>query len=199
VSEIPGTTRDIVRQSIDIEGVPLHIIDTAGLRDAGDPIETIGISRAWASIENADLVLWISDATGPATKSAETALISRLPSGVPQIHVCNKIDLAPPPPDFDGAAISAKTGEGIDELKRRILHAIGWNATAEDTILARERHLLALVSAATHLDRTVELGRSPELLAEELKLAQNHLSSITGEFTADELLGRIFSRFCIGK
>jgi len=205
VTEIPGTTRDAIRQSINIHGVPLHIIDTAGLRESQDTVEKIGISKAWDQIAQADLVLWVSDATRCATRMADIELIGRLPSGVPQIQVINKIDLIA---DLAGQGvgptgveigISAKTGAGIESLRQAILAAAGWDNNSEGIFMARERHLHALQVAARHLERAIACGDALELLAEELRFAQRELSAITGEFTTDELLGQIFSRFCIGK
>ena len=202
VTDIPGTTRDAIRETVNVAGVPLHMIDTAGLREPQDQVEKIGISRTWKEISNADLVLWIGDVTRPDTWIGDPQLAQRLPAGVPQLKVLNKIDLAngvAPGGPGDVIAVSAKTGAGIDTLKSSMLSAVGWGSSGEGVYLARERHLEALQTAARHLDAASEAASAIELFAEELKLAQNALSSITGEFTADDLLGRIFSRFCIGK
>jgi len=204
VTDIAGTTRDAVRETIQIEGIPLHIIDTAGLRETGDSVEKLGIERSWREIERADMVLQMVDAATGMTSADET-IAARLPLGVERLIVHNKCDLA-------GLAagrreeggrvhvyLSALTGAGIDLLHDELLRVAGWQGHGEDAILARERHLQALDVAGRHLDQAVtELERS-ELCAEELRLAQEALSTITGEFTADDLLGEIFSRFCIGK
>ncbi len=201
VTDIPGTTRDAIRQSISICGVPLHVIDTAGLRESHDVVENIGISRAWEEIGRADLVLWVSDASKPSTQVADGLLITRLPPRVPQIHVINKIDLVDAGRVSGGleVSVSAKTGEGVGALKQAMLKAAGWVGNNEGVFLARERHLQALLTAAHNLEMAETHADSPALLAEDLKLAQRELSVITGEFTADDLLGQIFSRFCIGK
>ncbi len=205
VTELPGTTRDAIRETINVHGVPLHIIDTAGLREPRDPVEKIGISRAWDVIDKADLVLWVSDATRPETRAPDRALATRLPAGASQLQVVNKIDLTCTQTRCQilvagtEVAVSAKTGAGIDLLQTAILEAVGWGGSGEGVYMARERHLLALQTAAGHLDSASVRGSELELFAEELKLAQQALGSITGEFTADDLLGEIFSRFCIGK
>jgi len=204
VTEIPGTTRDAIRQSINVSGVPAHIIDTAGLRDSTDPVEKLGIARTWAAIERADLVLLVIDASGGETGGDE-AILTRLPGSLPCIRVMNKIDLiarAPAAEHRDGTPVvwlSAKTGEGIELLRRALLEAVGWQGEGEGLFMARERHLQALSAAQGHLERAAQVARQPELLAEELRLAQVALGAITGEFTADDLLAEIFSRFCIGK
>jgi len=205
VTDIPGTTRDAIRETINIRGVPLHIIDTAGLREPRDQVEKIGISKTWDAISKADLVLWVCDATRTETPVANPNLTSRLPAHVPQLRVVNKIDLtgAKPQrralPDATEVAISAMTGAGIDLLQSAMLETVGWGVSDEGVFMARERHLQALQKAAQHLDLAATCGKELELFAEELKLAQNALTSITGEFTADDLLGKIFSHFCIGK
>ena len=212
VTPIAGTTRDVVRQTIQIEGVPLHVLDTAGLRAAGDAVEQIGIERAWQHIEQADAVLWLHDLTrqGDAGYAAgeqhiADGLAARGAAGVPLLHLWNKHDAAPQaaiPPD--GIALSARTGEGLDALRQRLLDLAGWQGGAgEGLFIARERHLQALARAAAHLKAASAhlAGAEPmlELLAEELRLAQNALGEITGAFSADDLLGVIFARFCIGK
>lgn len=211
VTEIPGTTRDALRETIQIEGIPLHIIDTAGLRDTDDPVEKMGIARTWQEIERADVVLQIVDARSGVTP-ADHAIDVKLPAGVVRIVVENKCDLAKRPAERvarsegeqDGRrrvhiALSAKTGAGMELLHDELLRVAGWQGHGEDTILARERHLEALALAAQYLDAAAAQLAQMELCAEELRRAQEALSRITGEFTADDLLGMIFSRFCIGK
>lgn len=204
VTEIPGTTRDAIRQSINVNGVPAHIIDTAGLRDSTDPVEKLGIARTWAAIERADLVLLVIDCTTGETAGDE-AILARLPGSLPCIRVMNKIDLigrAPGVERRDGATVvwlSARTGEGVDFLGQALLDVVGWRGEAEGLFMARERHLQALSAAQGHLEQATQVVRQPELFAEELRLAQVALGAITGEFTPDDLLGEIFSRFCIGK
>ncbi len=201
VTEIPGTTRDAIRQTINLHGVPLHIVDTAGFREPKDPVEKIGISRTWGEISKAGLVLWVSSATAHETRVPDSRLAASLPPGTLQISVVNKIDLCnPDPPIATGEiGVSAKTGAGIELLRSAILSAVGWRGTGEGLFMARERHLQALQKAQTHLEHASNNRSQLELLAEELKLAQGALSSITGEFTADDLLGEIFAHFCIGK
>jgi len=204
VTPIPGTTRDTVRQAIQIDGVPLNIVDTAGLRDTRDEVERQGIARTWGEIERADLVLLLVDAGNGVTKQ-DLELVARIPENVKRVIVHNKIDLTGGGPMVRrGEAatelfLSAKTGEGTELLRAELLSIAGWQQGAEDLFMARERHLVALRQAAQHATRAGEhFGRS-ELFAEELRLAQERLNSITGEFVADDLLGEIFSRFCIGK
>jgi tRNA modification GTPase len=207
VTDIPGTTRDAIRQTISVHGVPLNVIDTAGLREPTDKVEKIGISKTWNEISKANLVLWVSDATRRATSVLDPEIAARLPAGVPRIRVVNKIDLCSENPKTNAAendieiALSAKTGVGIEILRSAMLEAIGWraNEAGQGLFMARERHLQALQTAQTHLGRASVSMPHLELVAEELKLAQHALASITGEFTADDLLGRIFSNFCIGK
>jgi len=205
VTDIPGTTRDAIRQTINVRGVPLHMVDTAGLREPEDKVEKIGISRTWDEISKSNLVLWVSDATVPETRIADPVVAARLPKGVPQIVVINKVDLCGRnPARYAGnktteVALSAKTGAGIELLRDAILDAIGWGGSGEGLFMARERHLQALQTAQTHVDQASASIPQLELLAEELRLAQRALAGITGEFTADDLLGEIFSRFCIGK
>lgn len=204
VTEIPGTTRDAIRQSINVNGVPAHIIDTAGLRDSADPVEKLGIARTWAAIERADLVLLVSDCT-TGQAAGDEAILTRLPGSLPCIRVMNKIDLigrAPGVEHRDAATVvwlSAKTGEGVDLLRQALLDVVGWHDEGEGLFMARERHLQALSAAQGHLEQAGRVVRQPELFAEELRLAQVALGAITGEFTPDDLLGEIFSRFCIGK
>ena len=202
VTDVPGTTRDAIRQSIDIDGVPVHIVDTAGLRESLDPVERIGVERAWAAIARADIVLVISDAaTG---LKVEEPILQRVPPRAPRIRVMNKIDLIPRDPaceEIDNETIvwlSAKTGAGVDLLQQALLAKAGWTGEGETLFLARERHLRALSAARDHL-ATAAGQHAVELFAEELRLAQEALMSVTGRFTADDLLGEIFGRFCIGK
>lgn len=207
VTPIAGTTRDALKSSIQIEGIPLHIIDTAGLRDTEDEVERIGIERTWREIERADVLLLLVDARIGIT-DADRAIVERLPASLKRITVYNKIDLAGRIPERhaegDGVAVSlsAREGDGIELLQRELLAAAGWHQ-AEDVFIARERHLRALASAREHVDDARRLASAAqpalELFAEELRLAQLALAEITGEFTADDLLGVIFSRFCIGK
>ncbi|GAB3767621.1 tRNA uridine-5-carboxymethylaminomethyl(34) synthesis GTPase MnmE [Ramlibacter monticola] len=206
VTPIPGTTRDVVRQTIQIEGVPLHVVDTAGLREGADQVEQIGIERAWGQIEKADAVVFLHDLTRAASgeyRAADEAIAAKLPTDVPVVDVWNKSDAMPVVPAHAGIQLSAKTGAGLDALRRKLLELAGWQSAPEGVFIARERHLHALrrvdahlMEAAAHLAREAQ---ALDLLAEELRLAQNALSEITGEFSADDLLGVIFSRFCIGK
>jgi tRNA modification GTPase len=209
VTETPGTTRDAIRETIQIEGVPLHLIDTAGLRETGDEVEKIGIARAWAAIEKGGLVLLLTDSR-LGWNAGDQEILDRLPVGVPLIRVFNKIDLLKEVPRIKEEKgkleiyLSAKTGAGIELLRQQLLRIVGWrqHSTCEGLFMARRRHLWALAEAKKHLERAIILTEEktqPELLAEELRLVQQTLSSITGEFSADDLLGEIFSRFCIGK
>lgn len=228
VTPIAGTTRDKVAQTIQIEGIPLHIIDTAGLRETEDEVEKIGIERTWGEIERADVVLHLLDAReydAQGLSGDDTGIAARFPDGVPVVRVLNKTDLTGQAAHLERAAevhggaregagadgiathgevrLSAKRGEGIDLLRAELLRIAGWQAGAQSVYLARERHLVALRAAARHLARAAEHAQQNaqalDLFAEELRLAQEQLNSITGEFTADDLLGVIFSRFCIGK
>jgi tRNA modification GTPase len=204
VTEIPGTTRDPLRYELAIEGVPVHVIDTAGLRDATDAVEKIGIQRAWREIHQADLALLIVDATVGITDAA-LRILSELPDSLKKIIVFNKIDILRRIPaevqTMSGIEIwlSAKTGDGLDLLRTALLRCIGWQPTEEGTFSARERHLRALREAEASLNRAANEPSSLELMAEELRLAQQAFANITGKFSADDLLGEIFSRFCIGK
>ncbi len=204
VTEIPGTTRDAIRQSINLEGIPTHVIDTAGLRESSDPVEKIGIARTWAAIEKADLVLLMIDAT-QGENATDQAILAQLPKALPRITVMNKIDLAGQTPAIEQVKgltrvwLSARTGAGIGELRRAILQVVGWRADGEGLFMARERHVQALERAATHLESAGRQGGKLELFAEELRLAQEAMGAITGEYTSEDLLGEIFSRFCIGK
>ncbi len=211
VTPIAGTTRDKVSETIQIEGIPLNIIDTAGIRvidDAVDVVERIGIERTWGEVRKADVILHLLDAGhGPA--KADDSIVSAFPEGIPVIRVWNKIDLSGHKPSValeEEASIiylSAHEHIGIDLLRGELLRIAGWQQTGESLFLARERHLIALRSARKHLDMAAEHAaqsdQSLDLFAEELRLAQTQLSSITGEFSSDDLLGVIFSRFCIGK
>lgn len=204
VTDLPGTTRDVIRQELLLEGIPIHVLDTAGLRDPGDPIERVGIERTRGVIERADLVLFVADVQEGLT-AEDFKLLGELPSGIIRIVVLNKIDLnAATPGAFDSelgpqVRVSALSGAGLDELRVRILEALGWRAGEEGAFLARTRHLQALRRAAGYLTRAADRVGEFELFAEELRLAQRALGEITGEITADDLLGQIFAQFCIGK
>ncbi len=214
VTAVPGTTRDKVQQTIQIDGVPLHVIDTAGLRASDDAVEKIGIARAWAAMGDADAVLFLHDLTRvnaseyvASDEDIARAMAQKLPKNVARLNVWNKADAAPAaaaelarqvPPT--GIVLSAKTGAGLDALRRQLLTLAGWQSGGQGLYSARARHVQALRQVADHLaDARQHLGPALDLLAEELRLAQNALSSITGEFSADDLLGVIFSEFCIGK
>ena len=207
VTDVAGTTRDALRETIQVEGIPLHIIDTAGLRETDDPVERIGVERSWREIGGADVVLQIIDCRTGLTP-ADRAIAARLPDTVERIVVENKCDLAelaaerfadPAHPRQIHLRLSAKNGAGISLLHDELLRIAGWQNAGEDVILARDRHLAALADAGDHIGRAGgELARL-EVAAEELRLAQRALNRITGEFTADDLLGEIFGRFCIGK
>ncbi len=204
VTEVAGTTRDALRETILVEGIPLHVIDTAGLRETEDPVEKIGVERAWSEIARADVVLQLLDARCGETE-ADRAIAARLPGDVERIVVENKCDLAGRSPGraLDEGRVrlclSAKSGEGIGLLHDELLRVAGWSGHGEDVVLARERHLEALALAAEKSALAASRLDQIELCAEELRLGQEALSRITGEFTADDLLGEIFSRFCIGK
>ncbi|MCK9987112.1 MAG: tRNA modification GTPase [Azoarcus sp.] len=204
VTEIAGTTRDALRETIAIEGIPIHVIDTAGLRETEDPVEKIGVERTWREIGRADVILRLVDARTGAGESDE-AIDAALPAGVERITVHNKIDLcgiAPGCSETDGKVsvyLSAQRGEGVDLLRTELLRVAGWHAHGEDVVLARERHLVALRAALAHVEAAQGQSAALELFAEELRQAQERIGEITGEFTADDLLGVIFSRFCIGK
>ncbi len=210
VSAVAGTTRDVVSQTIQIHGVPLHVADTAGLRDSTDEVEQIGVARAWGQIESADAVLFLHDLTridGAAYAGADADILrglrDKLPPGVPVLDVWSKHDAVPGVADRPGLMLSAKTGIGIEALRRQLLSVAGWQALPEGVYLARARHVQALGRVGKHLGgAALHLARHAQaldLLAEELRLAQNALNEITGDFGADDLLGEIFSRFCIGK
>jgi len=220
VTPIAGTTRDKVSQLIQIEGVPLHVVDTAGLRDALDEVEKIGVERAWTEIETADAVLFLHDLTrhNPEDKTSdainyiadddclESLIAKKLPQKTPVIDVWNKSDLASAEVARQcrgGVQISARTGAGLQELRQQLLAVVGWQAAPEGIFMARERHVRALHSVHAQLlaahGQLQAAQPALDLLAEDLRQAQLHLSSITGAFSADDLLGEIFSRFCIGK
>jgi len=212
VTPIAGTTRDVVQQTIQIEGVPLHVIDTAGLRDSPDvdEVEKIGIARAWGQIEAADAVLFLHDLTraqspdyAAADRDIAHTLKAKLPASVQVIHVWNKCDALAAPADALGIALSAKTGEGLATLRQQLLQVAGWQHASEGLYTARARHVQALREVHAHVDMAQALlqaqAQSLDLLAEELRQAQTALNAITGEFTSDDLLGVIFSSFCIGK
>ena len=224
VTAIAGTTRDKVSQLIQIDGVPLHVVDTAGLRDRDapdmDPVEKIGIARAWEEIQSADAVLFLHDLTRQhmpqqaalaqayraADAEIQSVLSSKLPPATPVIHVWNKVDAASDAalPEASGSVlISAKTGAGLQDLKTQLLKLVGWQSAPEGVFMARERHVQALHEVTKQLTRASEQlqAKKPslDLLAEDLRQAQRALSQITGEFTPDDLLGEIFSKFCIGK
>jgi tRNA modification GTPase len=210
VTPVAGTTRDKVQQTIQIEGVPIHMVDTAGLRHSDDDVEKIGIARAWDAIEGADAVLFLHDMTRANAieyiaedDAIARAIAQKIASEVEVIHVWNKADVASSALVESGIPISAKTGSGLDGLRRVLLAAAGWQAPAGSVFIARERHLQALRRVELHLDgafrHLMDAGLSLELVAEELRLSQSALSEITGEFTPDDLLGVIFTKFCIGK
>jgi tRNA modification GTPase len=209
VTPIAGTTRDKVIQQIHVQGVPLHIIDTAGLRETDDTVESIGIARTWAEIEKANVIIHLQDARSQSD-DLDTAITQRLPARTPVLKVFNKIDLLAASEQATMAArspsalgISAKTGAGLDSLRQRLLDIAGWSPSTESPWLARERHLQALTSANEHLLLAAEHASHNDsvldLFAEELRLAHGDLCAITGQFTSDDLLGEIFSSFCIGK
>ncbi|WP_115720516.1 tRNA uridine-5-carboxymethylaminomethyl(34) synthesis GTPase MnmE [Gallaecimonas mangrovi] len=207
VTDIAGTTRDVLREHIHIDGMPLHIIDTAGLRSTGDAVEKIGIERAWAEIEQADRVLFMVDANDTTATDPHAIwpdFVDRLPNKLGITVVRNKIELTGEKPGFEEGILrlSAKTGSGIEELREHLKALMGFEGATEGSFLARRRHLEALANAQRHIDTGEEQLHgfaAGEILAEELRLAQQALSEITGEFSSDDLLGRIFSSFCIGK
>jgi len=210
VTPVAGTTRDKVQQTIQIEGVPLHVIDTAGLRSSEDEVEKIGIARAWDAIAQADAVLFLHDLTRLETASYQAddadilrLMTKKLPPHVAVIDVWNKADAVTPALARAGVVLSARTGLGLDALRQQLLAVAGWQSVTEGIFIARERHVRALKQVQLHLDgahsHLAQQAQALDLLAEELRLAQNALSGITGEFTPDDLLGVIFSSFCIGK
>ena len=210
VTPIAGTTRDKVSQLIQIDGVPLHVVDTAGLRDALDEVERIGVERAWAEIQSADAVLFLHDLMQQSAThyiaddlKIQALLARKLPAKTPVIDVWNKSDAATPPPAVAGVVISAKSGHGLQALREQLLKVVGWQSAPEGLFMARERHVRALANVDEQLTKALDQLRaaSPalDLLAEDLRQAQLHLSEITGQFSPDDLLGEIFSKFCIGK
>ena len=207
VTEIPGTTRDVLKEEINIDGMPLHIIDTAGLRESGDVVEQEGIRRTWQEIEQADCVLLLMDDRAGFTET-ELQILDQLPHRLPVIRVFNKIDLsgalAEIVEDADGIKIklSAKNGQGISLLRDHLKTQVGFHGSSDGLFMARRRHLDALERARLHIKKGYEelqTLQAGELLAEELRLAQQYLGEITGEVSSDELLGLIFTSFCIGK
>lgn len=204
VTPIAGTTRDTIKSVIQIEGVPLHIIDTAGLRETEDTVEQVGIARTWKAIETAHVALLLVDSLhgiGPL----ETAILNKLPAQIKKVWVHNKIDVSRETSRVEKhqndqhVFLSAKTGDGIPRLKKTLLDIVGYQPGGEGVFMARARHLQALQEVEQHLDQAVRQMHAAELVAEELRCAQEALATITGEFTPDDLLGEIFSRFCIGK
>jgi tRNA modification GTPase len=208
VTAIPGTTRDVLRERIDIDGMPLHVLDTAGLRESGDEVETEGIRRAQAEIARADRVLFVVDAVADPEGRAYSEEKPRLPRDVPLTLIFNKCDQAVGLPVSDTLSgpprvlLSALTGDGLDLLRAHLKQTMGFHTAESGTVSARQRHLDALSRARAHVEegeRQLRERRAGELVAEELRAAQQALGEITGEFTTDDLLGRIFSSFCIGK
>ena len=206
VSTVPGTTRDLLRERIHLDGMPVHVVDTAGLHDRPDEIEGEGIRRAKAAMERADRILLVIDDTEPQAETPD--LLEHLPRALPRTRIRNKIDLSGRAPGIsetpDGVeiALSAKTGAGLELLRRHLKECMGFHPAGEDVFIARRRHLDAIRRAAAHVKQgkaQLMEARAGELLAEELRQAQRALNEITGEFTTDDLLGRIFSSFCIGK
>ncbi|MBC7755800.1 MAG: tRNA uridine-5-carboxymethylaminomethyl(34) synthesis GTPase MnmE [Bdellovibrio sp.] len=204
VTAIAGTTRDTIKNEIQISGVPLHIIDTAGLRETEDEVEKFGIARTFRALETAHIALLLLDVKHGITDK-EKSILGRLPHEIAKIWVHNKIDVSQEPAtiaEIDNQThvyLSAKTGAGLDILKQQLLKLVGYQASTEGVFMARTRHLLALNQVSDHLKNATLQINAAELVAEELRLAQIGLSSITGEFTPDDLLGEIFSKFCIGK
>ena len=207
VTEIPGTTRDVLREYIDLDGMPLHVIDTAGLRESNDPVEQEGIRRAWKEIENADRVLLVVDSR-IGMHAEDQKICEHLPQTLPLSLILNKIDLSGRKPGEQAGEwgpeiyLSAKTGAGLEVLRQHLKTCMGYQADQEGLFSARRRHLDALHHTAENLSNAriqLEDYQAGELVAEELRLAQDHLSEITGEFTSEDLLTRIFSTFCIGK
>jgi len=207
VSHIPGTTRDIIREHIQLDGMPVHVLDTAGLRDSGDEIETEGVRRAQAAMDKADRVLLIIDDADTSDSELEK-MVADLPCGGPCTVVRNKIDLTNKESTYidtrcyKEVSVSAKTGAGLDKLRQHLKDCMGYQSYGEGTFMARRRHLDAIERAQAHLaegKKQLQQTKAGELLAEELRQAQNALGEITGEVTSDDLLGEIFSSFCIGK
>ena len=214
VTPIPGTTRDRIAQTLQIDGVPLHVIDTAGLRDAGegageaaiDEVEQLGMGRSWQAIAEADAVLFLHDLGRrgqPSYDVADSAIAARLPAEVPVLDVFNKADLPGAQAPTGALAISARTGQGLDGLRQALLRQVGWQAAPEGLFIARARHVQALARTREHLllaqAHAAARDTALDLLAEELRLAHRALGEITGQFSSDDLLGEIFAGFCIGK
>ena len=211
VTPIAGTTRDRIAQTIQIEGVPVHVIDTAGLRDldeARDEVERIGVARSWEAIDRADTVILLHDLTRvsePGYAAADAAIIARLHLSDSRrtLHVFNKLDAAPGAVVCEGLCVSALTGEGLAALRHALLARAGWHGDPDGVFIARTRHVQALQRTAAHLCQAQSLAAQADaaldLLAEELRLAHRELGQITGAVSADALLGDIFGRFCIGK
>jgi len=204
VTDIPGTTRDVVKEQIQLDGMPLHLIDTAGLRDSDDVVEQIGIQRAHDAIAEADRILWVYD--GDADPEHLSFKESNLPSHVPVTFLHNKADKSGRSiglnNEGDVFAVSAKEGRGVAELKAYLRQTMGLEQTTQGEFLARRRHIDAIERALEHIHTgkaALEEGLAGELMAEDLRQAQLALSEITGEFSADDLLGEIFAGFCIGK
>lgn len=204
VTEIAGTTRDAVRETIQLEGIPVHVVDTAGLRSTDDPVERLGVDRTWREIERADVIVRLVDARiGMVCSDRE--IDRQLPGSIPRVTVYNKIDLVGGvaarivEDDVPVLRVSVKLGMGLDLLRDELLRVVGWHATSEEVPLARERHLVSLRAALAHVCEAGERGLQLELFAEELRLAHECIGEITGEFSSEDLLGVIFSRFCIGK
>jgi len=206
VTPVPGTTRDIVREELDIDGMPVHVLDTAGLRDAGDVVEQEGVRRTRAALAGADHALIVLDAS-TANAAVLAALVAEFPAALDRTVIRNKVDLtgeAPGCASADGAVInvSALTGQGLDALRERLRSVAGYEPAAEGMVTARRRHLERLAAAREHFDaarRLLDEQQAGELMADELLQAQNALAEITGEFSSDDLLGRIFASFCVGK
>lgn len=204
VTPIAGTTRDTIKSAIQINGVPLHVIDTAGLRETEDEVEKFGIARTWRATETANIALLLIDSTHGITET-EKSILDRLPQEITKIWVHNKIDVSRETSRMEDrdeenhVFLSAKTGEGLNFLKEVLLSKAGFKVVGEGVFMARARHLNALEAVNAHLAVAARQMHSAELVAEELRLAQTSLSTITGEFTPDDLLGEIFSKFCIGK
>lgn len=204
VTSIAGTTRDTIKSAIQINGIPLHVVDTAGLRETEDEIELFGIARTWRALESANIALLLVDAAHGIT-DVEKSILERLPNDLPKIWVHNKIDLAKKSPfaeELNGEHhihLSAKTGDGMNLLRENLLKIVGWQSTSEGVFMARTRHLDAIKQVDQFLQSALVAIEQSEIVAENLRMAQVALSTVTGEFTPDDLLGKIFSKFCIGK
>ncbi|HBY38021.1 tRNA modification GTPase [Marisediminitalea aggregata] len=215
VTDIAGTTRDVLKEHINVNGMPLHVIDTAGLRDSPDKVEQIGIARAWEAINDADRVLFVVDSTTSSDIDPYQIwpeFMQRLPAGMPVTVIRNKADISgdnvtlqqvdTPHGPFSVISLSANTGQGVELLRDHLSQSMGLDTTTEGQFIARRRHIDAIDNTLEHLqigEQQLHDNLAGELLAEELRLAHQHLSEITGEFSSDDLLGRIFSSFCIGK